>query len=298
MGPTGDVFVTGSFMNSASFGNITLTSVGGTDVFVACYRPSTSSWLWAKRAGGTSTDNGNSIATDGTRVFVTGSFNSSSASFAGTSLTSVGGNDMFVAAYTVAGDDQWAKRAGGTSTDNGNSIATDGTRVFVTGSFNSSSASFAGTSLTSVGGNDMFVAAYTVAGDDQWAKRAGGTSTDNGNSIATDGTRVFVTGPFASSSASFAGTSLTSVGGSDMFVAAYTVAGDDQWAKRAGGTSTDEGKGIATDGTRVFVMGFFASSSASFAGTSLTSAGGFDTFVAAYTVTGDDQWAKKRRRHW
>ncbi|MGY3088172.1 hypothetical protein ACVWYF_001205 [Hymenobacter sp. UYAg731] len=49
---SGNVFVTGSFSGTTSFGSIDLMSNGGTDVFIAKWSPITSDFVWAQRAGG------------------------------------------------------------------------------------------------------------------------------------------------------------------------------------------------------------------------------------------------------
>ena len=141
----------------------------------------TPNWHWAKQAGGTSSEYGYGIAVDGSgNSFVTGSFNGT-ASFNGTSLSSVGGNDIFVAKYDAKGTLLWAKKAGGSNSDYGYGIALDGSgNSYVTGSFRDM-ASFNGTSLSSSGASDIFVAKYDASGAFQWAKQAGGGYEDEGN---------------------------------------------------------------------------------------------------------------------
>jgi hypothetical protein len=96
MDSAGDVYVTGRFGDSASFGGPALTSSGGRDIFIAKYT-SDGSPQWAKAAGLIFDDSGLGIAVDGQgAVFVTGSFYDS-AWFGTTYVTGVGLDDMFIA---------------------------------------------------------------------------------------------------------------------------------------------------------------------------------------------------------
>ncbi len=131
----------------------------------------------------------------------------------------------------------------------------------------------------------------------EWAKSAGGTGPDNsGNSIATDDSgNVFVTGYFRSDAIAFGSTTLTNAGFLDIFIVKYDPAGNVIWAKSAGGSSMDEGLGIATDDTgNVFITGFFCSSSISF-GTNILTNGdttlGAAFFVVKYDANGNVIWA-------
>ena len=82
-------------------------------------------WLWAKKAGGTALDFGWDIAVDANgNSYITGSFYDSS-TFGTTTLTSSGYDDIYVAKMDSNGNWLWAKKAGGTDFDFGNSIAVD-----------------------------------------------------------------------------------------------------------------------------------------------------------------------------
>ena len=219
---------------------------------------------WAKRAGGiVSGDAGTSTAVDGVgNIYLTGIFQGSATLGLGeaneTVLISASGEDMFVAQYNSSGALQWAKRAGGIGSDRGLSIAVNGLgNIFLTGLFNGSATFGLGeanqTTLTSGGGNDIFLAQYDSSGALQWARRAGGSGTDQGVGIAADGLgNVYVTGFFFGSAIFGQGqasqTTLTSAGDRDMFVAKYDFIGTLLWAKRSGGTGADRGFAIATDG--------------------------------------------------
>ena len=93
---SGNSYVTGYFGETASFGSITLTSIGSWDIFVAKL-DSNGNWLGAIKAGGTIWDWGQSIAIDSEgNSYVTGFFEGS-ASFGNITLTSSGSSDIFVA---------------------------------------------------------------------------------------------------------------------------------------------------------------------------------------------------------
>src|SRR3972149_4329281 len=106
------------------------------------------------------------------------------------------------------------------------------------------------------------------AQDLEWAKRAGGTSFDynfSGGIAADTSGNSYVTGSFNGSATFGAGetneTTLVSAGESDIFVAKYDSSGMLVWAKRAGGTSHDNGRGIAVDSSgNSYVMGIFIGS--------------------------------------
>ncbi|RZJ88220.1 MAG: hypothetical protein EOO60_11340, partial [Hymenobacter sp.] len=71
-----DVYVTGSFSGTASLGTATLTSAGGTDIFVAKLtdQGSTAALKWARPLGGAANDFGAGLALQGASVYVAGTF--------------------------------------------------------------------------------------------------------------------------------------------------------------------------------------------------------------------------------
>jgi hypothetical protein len=277
---SGNSYVTGYFQGSASFGTITLTSNSNSrDIFVAKL-DSSGNWLWAKQAGGTSPDYSYGIAIDSSgNSYVTGYF-WGTASFGTTTLTSSGDIDIFIAKLDSSGNWLGAKQAGGTSNDYGYGIAIDSLgNSYVTGYFEGT-ASFGTTTLTSNGGNDIFVAKLDSSGNWLWAHKAGGTSNDLGYGIDTDSSgNSYVTGYFKET-ASFGTTTLDSSGWFDIFVAKLDSNGNWLGAKKAGGSDWDWGNGIATDSSgNSYVTGYF-SGTASFGDINITSSGDRDIFVA------------------
>jgi len=253
-------------------------------------------WHWAKQAGGTSYDNGLSIAIDANEnSYVTGYF-SGSATFGTTTLTSSSEyySDIFVAKLDNNSNWLWVKQAGGTNWDYGYGIAVDANgNSYVTGYFYNS-ATFGTTTLTSSGYADIFVAKLDSSGNWLWAKQAGGASFDYGYGIAVDDNgNSYITGVFEEI-ATFGTTTLTSSGYEDIFVAKLDSNGNWLWVKQAGGTGWDDyGRGIAVDANgNSYVTGYFWDS-ATFGTTTLTSSGNSDIYVAKLDCNGNWLWAKQ-----
>jgi hypothetical protein len=187
-----------------------------------------------------------------------------------------------VAKYSASdGSHVWSRRFGGTSSDEGLGVAVDsGGNVVVTGTFRGT-VDFGGGPLTGAGFSDIFVAKYSASdGSHIWSRRSGGPASDLSRGVALDsGGNVVVTGGFRGT-VDFGGGSFASAGKDDIFVATYSASdGSHVWSRRFGGTSFDEGLGVAVDsGGRVVVTGNF-SETVDFGGVPLTSAGLGDVFL-------------------
>jgi hypothetical protein len=231
----------------------TLTGVGPTrDIFVVGYS-STGVCQVSKRAGGGNQDVGNGVSVDGTgNVYVTG----------------VLSGQAFIAKRDSTLNQLWVKTVTGNAT--ANSISTDSQgNSYIAGQFSGT----VGTpfNLTSVGPSDAFIAMFeTTLGTLVWVRTISGPGSDVARGISVRETcDLFVTGSFMGS-ANFGGTtSLTSTGGSDIFVARYDVGGGIQWVIQAGGSLDEEGRGISADSFgKASVVGIYKSNPAVFTGTS------------------------------
>jgi hypothetical protein len=174
----GSVFVTGSFQEEVTFGegndSVTLTSVGGSDIFVTKYHPD-GKLAWARRAGGSYEDPYGNMREAGFHVvplpdgsvLVSGFF-SEAATFGEepnlVELLSAGETDGFIARYLADGTFSWATGVGGVGEDAVGSIGAmpDGS-LLVAGTFEETVTFGEGASsiaVTSAGGIDAFVAKY------------------------------------------------------------------------------------------------------------------------------------------
>jgi hypothetical protein len=296
----GNSYITGWFEDTLKFGSTTLVASitnnsFASDIFIAKY-DNNGVFVWARKAGGNNYDYGNGITTDAAgNVYIIGLF-SLTASFGSLTVTSSGDYDVFVAKYSPSGNPIWVRKGGGTGWDVGSGISIDNTgSCYVTGAYRNT-ATFGGTTLTSAGNYDAFVAKYDTAGTLQWAKSAGGTLDDRGLAITNDAANnCYITG-FFNGSATVGTTTLTSSGASDILLAKFDAAGNSIWAKKAGGAAIDQGNAIKSDGLgNCYVTGYFNNSA--FFGSALDtatifSAGDNDIFAGKFDYKGDIQWIK------
>lgn len=108
------------------------------------------------------------------------------------------------------------------------------------------------------------------------------------NRICSDSSgNTYSVGSF-NDTAYFGSTMLYSRGNKDVFVAKADSAGNFLWAKSFGGTSIDEGFGIAVDNSgKLFITGSFAGKMFFSPTDSLVSFGGYDIFVAKLDNSGN-----------
>jgi hypothetical protein len=288
----GNVLLTGSFEGTVDFGGGALTSAGLDDLFVAKLDPD-GSHLWSKRFGDTDYQYGESITTDSAgNVLLTGSFEGT-VDFGGGALTNAGSDDLFVAKLDPTGAHLWSKRFGDAGILQEPTITTDSAgNVLHTGQF-VGTIDFGGGALTSAGLNDIFIAKLDSDGAHLWSKRFGDVDDQQRPSITTDSAgNVLLTGLFADT-VDFGGGALTSAGDYDLFVAKLDPAGTHIWSKRFGDSGFQVGYNITTDSaSNVLLTGLFAGT-VDFGGGALTSAGGYDLFVAKLNPAGTHIWSKR-----
>lgn len=308
---SGNVYITGYFWANVDFdpgvGTYTLMSNGQRDAFV-CKLDANGNFVWAQSFGGTADDIGYNTAVDASgNVYTSGYFGGTVDFDPGVgsfSVTTNGGNDIFINKLDASGNFVWAKTMGSTTGDVATCLTLDASANVYTSGYYTGTTDFdpgAGTFTLSTGGvNDVFVSKLDASGNFVWAKRLGGTTADVANDIAVDGSgNVYTTGYFSGTGDFDPGASIytmASAGGDDVFVSKLDPSGDFVWAKHLGGTGYDWGNGINVDAIgNVYTCGYF-DTSGDFdpnAGTSiLNSVGGYDVFISKLNASGNFVWAK------
>src|SRR5258705_498453 len=200
-------------------------------------------FVWAKTMGGAGDPAGTSIAIDASaNVYTTGWFSGTVDFDPGSSVFNItavaGSSDIFISKLNSSGNFVWAKALGGGG--EGSALALDVSgNIYATGHFYGTTDFDPGTgtfNLTSSGSTyDIFVSKLNNAGNFVWAKQIGGTSNDEGYSVATDVSgNVYIIGGFQGA-VDFdpgAGTfNLTSAGAYDIFISKLDDLGNFIWAK-------------------------------------------------------------------
>ncbi len=295
----GDVYVTGWSISPFGMGTTGAyqgVCIGGADAFVTKFSSLSGAIQWSTYYGGSGNDYSNGVATDAAgNVYITGVTGSTTGiATPGTyQPTSGGGKDAFLAKFNNAGLLQWATYYGGTGDDAANAaVKADSADVFIAG-ITASTAGIATAGAykdTLSGTNDAFVAKFSNAGSLQWATYYGGERTDTAYGVATDGNRnVYITGGTSSrTGVALPGAYQDTIGGgTDVFVAKFSTAGNIEGATYYGGGQTDNAYGIAGVGIEnVYVAGNTQSATGiATAGTYQTVYGGVsDGFLARFYI--------------
>ncbi len=302
---SGNVYITGLFQGTIDFdpsANSALITANGTNTFLAKY-DATGAYVYALSLGGNN-NTASAVAVDASgNAYITGGFSGTTdfdPSGAIANLTPNGGSDIFLAKYSPSGAYISAINIGGTANDGGFSVAVDvNNNVYLAGSFRETAdfdPSGSTLDLTSNGNLDAFLAKYDASGSLLYAFNIGGNGNDNASSVVADANgNAFITGDFRNSGVDFdpsaSTNSLSSNGGTDVFLAKYDALGNYIYAINPGGNGTDFGASVAVDEYgNAFIAGGFTGNtdfdpSANTA--NLLAASGTDVFLAKYDSLGN-----------
>lgn len=288
----GNVLVTGCVVGAIDFGGGLLTAGGAVDIFVLKL-DANGNHLWSFLFGDRGTDAGYDIAADTAGdVWLTGFFQGV-VDFGGGPLAAVGGTDVFVAKFTAGGTHVTSQRFGSVHEDRAHRIAIDrSNNVLVTGQFGGD-LDVEGNLLINAGSDDGFLAKFDAQGNHLWSRGFGGPLGDISYGLAVDESgNAFVTGYFRDR-VSFDGSTLVSVGASDIFVAKYASSGTHLWSRRLGGLGGDSGWALALDADANVVVTGNIQSTTGLNDDPLTPNGDADIFFALYDSEGAHLWNQR-----
>lgn len=295
----GNVYVTGDYCDTATFGAHQVIAKGSTlnrNIFFAKY-DSSGTCLWVKSAGNAAGySKGYGVAVDSMgNSYITG-YITGIVTFDAISVGTTSGINCFVAKFDPNGNCLWATRTGSSYGSEGQDISIDKNGdLLITGDY----AGALYVNVTTYPGNspsypDVFLAKMNTSGTFIWATTAIGAFMDMGNTVTSDiNGNIYIAGTFAND-LTFGTTTINSLGwgtnsttasaGIDAFVAKYTSNGIFQWVKAIGNTDDLTLDEMAiTPSNKLVVSGFVRGPNVNMAGTLLN----LDTTVVSYITTFD-----------
>ena len=221
-------------------------------------------------------------------IYVAGRFSGTTFSVGGITLTNTTSNgyaDVYLAKITDAGTSNsvtWVRQVGGIYNELANALAVRGNQVYLAGSTISPTATFGAINVPDTGALhfNAFVARLTdsgPAGTFDWAVRTSSTALSfslEPVALALSGNSIYLAGMY-SGDATFGASVLptTSMSVYNVFVAKLTDAGSSGsfgWGLAGGSDKIDYLRGLAANGTNVYVGGRFTGRAATFGSTVLT----------------------------
>ncbi|BDS11941.1 SBBP repeat-containing protein [Aureispira anguillae] len=282
-----NIYMTGGFSVSATFGSQTFTSNGAHDAFVLKMDQGRN-LQWVNTLGGNGSDIAISVEVDRNKnVYTTGAFTgtvdfdpSSNNSYYLSSTSSV--EDTYIQKLDSAGHLVWAKSFGADWEDHPYDIHLDKNEdLYIIGRFGLTIDFDLGPNtffLTGNGSLDAYLLKIDTAGQFIWAKSWGASSDDYGMSVTTDDEGNVYTGGYFFGFVDFDPgpneRSLWSKGNGDFFLTKLTSNGDFLWAKSGGGPVFDIAWEIALNPKKeLYMVGEF------------TFTGNFHTDFGTYNMT-------------
>jgi len=253
------VFAVGSFIRSADFGPlITGSNPLNENIFMICYDKAGNE-QWITTAGSGDPDIGRSVVADDNAVYITGSFAGANLDimergdqFGGLLINGNSGTPVIpIISYDLSGYFRWATMIESGGGDIGRGLCLDSDSLYLTGAIsnNADFPSYSGNPVSTSSGQDIFLSSHAKTdGSSGWVQvfPTSGSGNEKGrNLVITPENHLILIGEFQDDLTFPGGTSVTSLGSDDVFLAAYTTVGGFVWGGRAGSSGDEDGNAIA-----------------------------------------------------
>jgi len=302
---SGNIYITGSFSDGADFGGTVLNAYHKEDAFLAKYNPN-GTLAWAKNIGqGQNRQRGNGLAIDNSGDIYMIGFFQDSIDFGGGKvlLDTVGGTnlDNFFAKFDNSGNFLDTVQIFGSDDAtrlNAISIANDG-GILISGFFLGQLTIKTQTLTAQSSGEDIIFIKMDATNNIDWIRQAGSTGNDRGYHAQSDiAGNIYLIGYItgtanidSTGTGIFDAQSITSNGGSDIFIAKYNTAGTLQWKTNLGSTGADIGYGLNIFENLLHFTGYF-SETVVFKDDVITSVDSTDVFFGVVDMDGNPIAAK------
>lgn len=241
------------------------TNYGSSDAFVIKYNPS-GELLWVNEFGTNQTETGPGIASDESGVYITGN---TTGTFPG--QVPFGSTDVYIRKLNTSGNEVWTRQLGTAGVDRiADGIALDASAVYIAGTTLGSFPGYTNPDV-SPAKRDVYIAKYSLEGDQLWIKQLESPGEDYCNGLYLDPTGIYLCGYRENT---------------DVFISKYNLDGNIVWSQSFGTSGNDVANEISGDETGIYVSG---NTNGTFPGQSY--AGGLnDAFVVKYDFLGNQLW--------
>lgn len=294
IGQDSAVYVTGIFEETLTIGNISLTSIGGKDIFIAKY-DAAGNVIWAISGGSNDNDDSGGIAIDDLgNVYLAASFWEE---MTFDTLTINGGNSsaLLLAKFNTDGQILWAKTMTGSGLKVPTSLEINEDSFLYFGGYFGNDLLIGNEELIANGTADLLIAKYDTDGNYEWSSHAGQEGFARLQSLAVSPTgEVYATGYFKGKIKFGADTIQSITFDNDIFTCKYDNNGDLVWAKKAGGVYDSFSNAIVLDEmNNAYIAGTFLGV-VKFDDNLIIESSGFnnDIIIAKYNSEGTALWAK------
>jgi gliding motility-associated-like protein len=270
---SGNIYTIGTFQNIVDFdpgiNTLSISSSGNNDIFIAKYS-TLGDLIWANKIGGIGDDQGISIKADNlNNAYICGKYSNVvdfDPGLNNNSLSSSGGYDAFLAKYSSNGSYIWSKSIGNLLNEVGNDISiTNSGEPIMCGNFEGTvdfNPDLGVFNMNSNGMEDAFLLKLNTNGNFVFAKKFGGSNSDQCLQIEQDAFGNIITSGVFKSNCFFdslaTNITINSSGDYDIYFSKFNQSGDFIFAKKIGNSGFDRIHDmITTPSSNIFIGGSF-----------------------------------------
>jgi len=305
---SGNIYVTGYFNGTATFDNITLTSLNNSqDIFVVKL-DNAGNVIWAISEGGPLMDIGYAVEVDNLgNVIITGQFVGTAQIGSNIFNSTIDPNtnlpafDMFVSKYDANGLNLWSIQGIAKYDDRGLALETDvNNNIYVTGQF-SDTLTIAGSTYNNTIYNAGMLLKLDPLGNEIWFKRLGAFQTLVYDVELDSQGDVYITGDFLGNMAIIGSIGVSFLNGNytyRIFLIKFDSAGEIIWMEEDDSQSPISSKAVTIDSNDdVYLAGTFKCVFTEYADTLgdgvFNSVGFNDVFITKYSKTSQRLWMRQ-----
>ncbi len=251
---------------------------------------------WATSATDADEQQMRAIATDSAgNVYVVGYFVGTT-TVAGSSLTSLGSYDIFVASYNSAGTPRWVQRFGGAGSEFGVGLAASPSGDVIVTGYYSGTVNFGGSDLIAMSGdqNAFLLKLSGASGSHIWSRSYGDEmGGQQGWAVATDvAGNIAFAGQF-NGPTDFGGGTIATAAGWSIFLMGVDANGNHTFSRGFGTAASSQNfcRSVDVSSTGdIVISGRVEGGAVDFGGGSRTLGGGRDAYVAQFNSAGGYEW--------